>query len=211
MALGLFASLTMNDNCTPKDNFHDVLDILEPRRVHQIGPVLELGKRQLGVMRNIVQAAIEEKLFTGFQNSYFQASLDNLSTAGVRYVGRPEVLVPLAHFLQRCYVVYQRGKKIRELPFVLIAEIFSSTGEASDYAHIIGLPAFDPETVVNEMGRHFDKAAESAGVVLERDSFENYIVKILKTNKTNFLEHLVHVLSPDYTETMKAAKKFRVR
>lgn len=208
MALGLFACLTINDNNSPEDSFHDALDILEPRRVHQIGSVLDMGKKQLEVMRNIVQSAIEEKLFTGFQNSYFQASLDNISTSVIRYVGRPEVLVPMAHFLQRCYVVYQKGKKIRELPFVLIADIHAATGEATDYLHIVGLPPFDPETVVNYMGRKFDEAADSAKISLERDTFDSYIARILKTSKTVFLEHLVAVLSPGFR---RVGRRIRVR
>ncbi|XP_055338855.1 cell division control protein 45 homolog [Paramacrobiotus metropolitanus] len=203
LALGLFACLTVREQHSSKDNFHQALDILDPRHLYRLDAALDLGKQQLMVIREFVKSAIQEKLFTGVHGCFFQASLGNLnlSTDGIRYIGCPEVLIPLAHYLQRCYVMNQKGKKIRSLSFVLIAEMFSTAGEVSDYLYLVGLPPWEPETIKNSMGTLFDRAAASSGVEMHRDSFEKFLVRIPKAGKQLFMEHMVYrFMDQDTTE-----------
>ncbi|OWA49847.1 Cell division control protein 45-like protein [Hypsibius exemplaris] len=202
MALGLFACLTVNSDKSSEDNFHDALDTLSKHEFDRLDRALQMGRDQLVVLRKIVQSAFEEKLFVGMTH-YVQVCLDNISTAGTQFAGRPEVLIPLAHFLQETYVVMSRGQRVKKAPFVLVAQLQPpSTDGTGDFLHVVGLPGADNVAagMKNFMGKAFRAAARQAKVELELDSFEECLVRIGKRSKTAFLDALIIALSAAPTE-----------
>jgi hypothetical protein len=196
MALGLFACLTISDNKSPEENFDEALDTLCKQKYERIEGALRLGRDQLSVLRSIVQSAFEEKLFVGM-NTYVQVCLDNISTAGTKFAGRPEILIPLAHFLQETYVVRSQGGRVMKVPFVLVAQLQPPSPDKEDFLHLVGLPGADNVAagVKNFMGRALREAGRRAKVDIVLDSFDDYLVRIKKAAKTAYLDALIIVLS----------------
>ena len=196
MALGLFACLTINTDKSSEDNFLEALDTLSKHEFERIDRALKMGREQLVVLRRIVQSAFEEKLFVGM-NTYVQVSLDNISTAGTKFAGRPEILIPLAHFLQETYVVMSKGQRVKKVPFVLVAQLTPPSLEGENYLHVVGLPGADNVVagMKNFMGRAFAEAGKRAKTELHLDSFHDALVRIRKPAKTAFLDALIMVLS----------------
>ena len=197
IALGLHACLTLSDTTSPEENVHEALEILSKEDFKRIEYVLRLGREQLSIFRKIVQSAFEERLFVGM-NTYLQVCLDNISSTGNKFTGRPEALVPLALFLQQTYVVRARGNKVSKVPFVLVAALQPPSADPdNDWVHFVGLPGYDNinSGARNFMGRAFREAANRVKIDLEQWSFDEYSIKIRKKNKVVFLDALILIFS----------------
>ena len=70
-----------------------------------------------------------------------------------------------------------------------------SVGDISEWIYLVGLPSNEYIGKRNHMGHMFRVAAERSKAEMIQDTFDNFIVRIKKTNKMTFLDALITVIA----------------